>query len=177
MSHNRRFVLLSLIAALALAATICTAAETNAAPLPSGVKRLNIPGVHNAFAIGTKLISGGTPETAEGFATLRTLGVKTIISVDGAPPDVEVARQHGIRYVHLPCGYDGISTNRQQLLAKAARAARTNLCPLPPRSASRSRRGGDRRAGEPALDDKRRRSLAACRRHRNELPRALRERP
>jgi hypothetical protein len=32
--------------------------------------------------------------------------VKTIVSVDGGKPDVETARKHGIRYVHLPIGYD-----------------------------------------------------------------------
>lgn len=109
-----------LLAALGLAAIGGFAAETQRAPLPDGVKRLNIPGVHNAFAIGTNLLSGGTPETDEAYAALRVLGVKTIISVDGAPPDLDAARRHGLRYVHLPCGYDGIATNRQQQLARAA---------------------------------------------------------
>lgn len=108
------------LAVLALASAAVVATETYNAPLPNGVKRLNIPGVQNAFAIGTNLISGGTPATDEGFSALRALGVKTIISVDGAPPDIEAARKNAIRYVHLPCGYDGITTNRQQQLAKAA---------------------------------------------------------
>jgi hypothetical protein len=47
--------------------------------------------------------------------------VKTIISVDGARPDVARARQFDMRYVHLPIGYDGVP--RQQAL-KLARAAR-----------------------------------------------------
>lgn len=46
--------------------------------------------------------------------------MKTIISVDGAQPDVEAARRARIRYVHLPHGYNGISTNSQARLAKAA---------------------------------------------------------
>jgi hypothetical protein len=46
--------------------------------------------------------------------------VKTVISVDGARPEVELARKHGLRYVHLPHGYDGIGTNLQLQLAKAA---------------------------------------------------------
>jgi protein tyrosine phosphatase (PTP) superfamily phosphohydrolase (DUF442 family) len=120
MSLHRQTVLIAAMAALALVTMAGSAAETSDTPLPAGVKRLNIPGVHNAFAIGTNLFSGSTPETDEGFATLRALGVKTIISVDGAPPDADAARKHGIRYVHLPCGYDGIQTNRQEQLAKAA---------------------------------------------------------
>lgn len=89
---------------------------------PPGVRPLEAPGIHNLFAVGTNVFSGSTPEGAEGFAALAKLGVKTIISVDGAKPEVELARQHGLRYVHLPHGYDGISTNLQLLLAKAGQA-------------------------------------------------------
>lgn len=76
-------------------------------------------GVHNVFALGTGIFSGSTPDGEEGFRCLATLGVKTIVSVDGAKPDVALARKYGMRYVHLPHGYDGISTNVQLQLAKA----------------------------------------------------------
>src|SRR5204862_244762 len=56
-----------------------------------------------------------------GFAELEALGVKTVISVDGMTPDVEGAKKHGLKYVHLPHGYDGIPTERGQELAKAVR--------------------------------------------------------
>ena len=49
--------------------------------------------------------------------------MKTIISVDGSKPDVETARKHGLRYIHLPFGYDGVPTNRVVELAKAAQSA------------------------------------------------------
>ena len=42
--------------------------------------------------------------------------------MDGSKPDVEAARKHGLRYVHLPFGYDGIPTNRVTELAKAAQS-------------------------------------------------------
>jgi hypothetical protein len=57
----------------------------------------------------------------EGFRELQQLGVKTVISVDGARPDLETARQFGLRYVHLPHGYDGIPASRVRELAKAVR--------------------------------------------------------
>jgi hypothetical protein len=76
-------------------------------------------GVHNLFALGTNIYSGSTPEGEEGFAALKKMGVRTIISVDGAKPNVELAKKHGMRYVHLPNGYDGISTNLQLQLARA----------------------------------------------------------
>jgi hypothetical protein len=88
--------------------------------LPSGVRPIKAHDLHNVFALTTNILSGSSPEGTNGFASLAKLGVKTIISVDGARPDVETARAHGIRYVHLPHGYAGIPTNLQLQLAKAA---------------------------------------------------------
>lgn len=89
---------------------------------PPGVKAMEVAGVHNLFQVGANYFSGSTPEGEEGFAALAKLGVKTMISVDGAQPEVELARKQGIRYVHLPQGYDGISTNLQTQLIKVARS-------------------------------------------------------
>jgi protein tyrosine phosphatase (PTP) superfamily phosphohydrolase (DUF442 family) len=77
-----------------------------------------LPGIHNFFRATTNVFSGSQPEGDAAFAALAKLGVKTLISVDGARPDVELAAKHGLRYVHLPFGYDGISTNRVAELAK-----------------------------------------------------------
>ncbi len=44
--------------------------------------------------------------------------MKTVISVDGAKPDVATAKKYNMRYVHLPHGYDGISDDRAKELAK-----------------------------------------------------------
>ena len=80
-----------------------------------------LPGLHNVISLPGGLISGSEPHGAKGFATLASLGVRTIISVDGAAPDVAAAEALGLRYVHLPIGYDGIDPNRCVSLAKAAR--------------------------------------------------------
>jgi len=90
-----------------------TAAKTN-----SVAKPLEIAGVHNAFQASERIYSGSQPEGDEAFAAIARLGVKTIVSVDGGKPDVAAARKHGLRYVHLPIGYDGIPTNRVAELAK-----------------------------------------------------------
>lgn len=71
-------------------------------------ERLELGGIENAFRVSPRLYSGGEPRGAEAFAALKALGVRTVLSVDGATPDLESARQHGIRYVHLPIGYDGV---------------------------------------------------------------------
>lgn len=75
----------------------------------------------NALRLNDKVISGGLPEGETAFQELEELGVKTIISVDGATPDVDLAKKHGMRYVHLPHGYDGITELRVKELAKAVR--------------------------------------------------------
>ena len=75
----------------------------------------------NAYRIHDRVISGGQPDGEAAFKQLADLGVKTIVSVDGAKPDVALAKRHGLRYVHLPHGYDGISDDRAQDLSRAVR--------------------------------------------------------
>jgi protein tyrosine phosphatase (PTP) superfamily phosphohydrolase (DUF442 family) len=84
------------------------------------LEKIERPGLHNLFRLSDWLYSGSSPESPAGFESLRDLGVKSIISVDGARPDVEVAKQFGLRYVHVPVGYDGISKETTWQLAKAA---------------------------------------------------------
>ncbi|MGH7213540.1 MAG: cytochrome c [Tepidisphaeraceae bacterium] len=66
-----------------------------------------------------RVISGAQPEGEESFKTLEALGVKTIITVDGARPNVELARKYGMGYVHLPIGYDGVDPDEGRAIAKA----------------------------------------------------------
>jgi hypothetical protein len=112
---------LSLIIAAALASATLSLCAAEAAPRTHTVgKPIEIAGVHNAFRVTNKIYSGSQPEGDAAFAAHAKLGVKTIVSVDGGKPDVETARRHGIRYVHLPIGYDGVPTNRLVELAKVA---------------------------------------------------------
>jgi protein tyrosine phosphatase (PTP) superfamily phosphohydrolase (DUF442 family) len=75
--------------------------------------------LHNSHIVTDKVVSGAQPEDDSSFALLRDLGIKTIISVDGAQPDVESARRFGMRYVHLPIGYDGVDEFEGKAIAKA----------------------------------------------------------
>lgn len=52
-----------------------------------------LPGLPNVLRISDQLLSGGSPEGDEGFRSLQALGVKTVITVDGARPEVEQARR------------------------------------------------------------------------------------
>ncbi|MGE3108774.1 MAG: hypothetical protein AB7G11_06435 [Phycisphaerales bacterium] len=78
-------------------------------------------GLHNVVAYSEGLYSGSAPDGEDGFEILRAMGVRTIVSVDGARPDVERAAAMGLRYVHLPIGYNGMSTPRRLELARAVR--------------------------------------------------------
>ncbi len=101
------------------------AQDRNEYPAPtlttSEPHRLKTEHLPNAIQIHGKVISGGQPDGEQGFLELKNLGVKTIISVDGAKPELALARKYGLRYVHLPHGYNGILPERAQELAKAVR--------------------------------------------------------
>jgi protein tyrosine phosphatase (PTP) superfamily phosphohydrolase (DUF442 family) len=81
-------------------------------------EHLEPKGLPHTIRITEKIYSGGQP-TPEGFKSMEKLGVKTVISVDGARPDVESARRHGLRYIHLPMGYDSVPAEVAAGLAQA----------------------------------------------------------
>jgi protein tyrosine phosphatase (PTP) superfamily phosphohydrolase (DUF442 family) len=93
-------------------------AQAPTAELPKKVESSVLP---NAYRLTDKVLSGGQPQGEPAFRQLRELGVKTVISVDGATPNVALAKKYGLRYVHLPHGYDGISHQRLVELTKAVR--------------------------------------------------------
>ncbi|MDX2147156.1 MAG: hypothetical protein SFZ23_06500 [Planctomycetota bacterium] len=99
-----------------------SAPASPARPLVTDLIPRELPGLHNVVAFSEHVYSGGMPDGARGaFESLRALGVRTIVSVDGARPDVEGARASGIRYVHLPIGYSGFEDTRKLELARALR--------------------------------------------------------
>ena len=99
--------------ALLIVAIPGRAEEKSATPLTA-------PALEHAFRVTDRFLSGSQPVGDAAFAELARLGVKTIVSVDGAKPDVAAARKHGLRYVHLPIGYDGVPAERVAQLTRAA---------------------------------------------------------
>jgi protein tyrosine phosphatase (PTP) superfamily phosphohydrolase (DUF442 family) len=85
---------------------------------PEKVDAKHLP---NAYRLHANVITGGQPDGDAAFGELTALGVKTVISVDGAAPEVALAKAHGLQYVHLPHGYDGVPAERGLQLAKAVR--------------------------------------------------------
>jgi protein tyrosine phosphatase (PTP) superfamily phosphohydrolase (DUF442 family) len=86
-----------------------------------GDKPVDLKGLHNVIRVSDRLYSGGVPEGSAGFDSLKALGVRTILSVDGSRPDVDRARGFGMRYIHLPIGYEGIKQDQVLKLARAVR--------------------------------------------------------
>ena len=76
-------------------------------------------GLENVIVFGRGVLSGSEPEGDAAFDTLASLGVKSIISVDAARPNLEAAGARDIRYVHIPVRYDGFTGEQRLALAKA----------------------------------------------------------
>jgi protein tyrosine phosphatase (PTP) superfamily phosphohydrolase (DUF442 family) len=71
--------------------------------------------------VSDRIARGAQPKSAAAFRELAAAGIRTVISVDGARPDLAAAREHGLRYVHIPFGYDGVSREDQLALVKTVR--------------------------------------------------------
>jgi len=95
------------------------AQSNHARPSLSDIKPTDLPGVHNVVMYAPNLYSGGVPEDEAGFNSLQALGIKTIISVDGAQPEVDLAKARGMKYIHLPIGYNGMDKDRTLQISKA----------------------------------------------------------
>jgi hypothetical protein len=99
---------------------LCAVARAEDA-VPSPAVPVAEPRLENLHRLTPKVLSGAEPQGEAAFKALQELGVKTVISVDGAKPQVELAQKYGLRYVHLPLGYDGVPESRALDLAKATR--------------------------------------------------------
>lgn len=86
---------------------------------PTLPQKLPFKHIPNLIQITPNIYSGGLPEGPAAFQELQALGIKTILSVDGAKPDLEAADLVSMRYVHIPHGYNGIPQKTIEQLAKA----------------------------------------------------------
>ncbi len=94
-----------------------------APPSVTADRPVDFDGLHNVVTYSTDLYSGSAPDDEKAFDTLKALGITTIISVDGAMPNIEAAKAHGLRYIHLPIGYNGMDHERTMQIAKAIQIA------------------------------------------------------
>jgi protein tyrosine phosphatase (PTP) superfamily phosphohydrolase (DUF442 family) len=78
------------------------------------------PTLHNLIQVTDRIYSGAQPHGEEAFADLAKLGVKTVVSVDGARPDIEAAERRGLKYVHIPIQYSGVPEDARKALSRVA---------------------------------------------------------
>ena len=81
---------------------------------------LEIAGAENTYRLAPNLITGGMPQDEMSFAELKKLGVTTVVSVAEAPPNVEAAEKNGLKYIHIPLTYDGVSVEQRDQILRAA---------------------------------------------------------
>lgn len=91
------------------------------APTPQENIPKELPGLHNVHRATKNVLLGSEPHGEEAFRELQKQGVKVIVSVDGATPEVQIAKKYGIRYVHIPIGYDAVPKEAALSLARVAR--------------------------------------------------------
>jgi protein tyrosine phosphatase (PTP) superfamily phosphohydrolase (DUF442 family)/cytochrome c556 len=80
-----------------------------------------MPGLHNIYRLSPDIVSGSEPHGHEGLESMQELGIRTVISVDGSAPDAAAAEKLGLRYVHVPIQYKGITNEEVAKLVKTFR--------------------------------------------------------
>jgi hypothetical protein len=79
--------------------------------------------LHNVYHLSDNIISGSEPHGEAAIKRISEMGVKTILSVDGKVPDAETAAKYGMRYVHVPIQYKGMTEDEVLKIAKTFREA------------------------------------------------------
>jgi protein tyrosine phosphatase (PTP) superfamily phosphohydrolase (DUF442 family) len=104
-----------------LIAAGCSRGPVSTPVTAAAAEPVEAEGLHNVYRLSDKLYSGSAPEGDAGFVSLKKLGIRTVLSVDGAKPDLARAHKQGLRYIHLPIGYDGVPQRQAVRIARAIR--------------------------------------------------------
>lgn len=95
--------------------------ESSALGPVTSIDATQYPHLLNLQRLSERIYVGGEPHEDVAFVELAQLGVTTVVSVDGAKPQVDMARHHGLRYIHIPFGYDGVPEEAGNSLARLVR--------------------------------------------------------
>ena len=108
---------ISLLAAMALGGE--KSDSTTDSPVARPIR--NSSNLENVLLVGDGIYSGSEPVKETDYQWLADQGIQTLVSVDRVPPNVELARQFGLRYVHIPIGYGQIERKQQLAIVRAIR--------------------------------------------------------
>lgn len=114
----QQFFSLVLAITLGISSLLTHPASAQEAP-PAFPKKVICGHIENCFEVTPGLFSGGSPETEADFAELAKLGVTHLISVDGKPPLIDLAKKHNLKYIHLPIGYGQLASKTMAQIAAA----------------------------------------------------------
>ena len=117
--HLRQVVLLAFYSTL-LGATFIPSLvppPDDCSPQTTFERPTSIPGIQRLERIDRRFLVGSEP-SADSIARLQQRGVRVLLSVDGRRPQLEQARDLGIRVVHLPIGYDRVPPDRVRSLVR-----------------------------------------------------------
>ncbi len=78
----------------------------------------SLPGLPRLTKLSDRIFTGYEPTGNAGFDSLQKLGIKTIVNADGATPDIDAAKARGMRYIHIPYGYDTVPDEVQKAICK-----------------------------------------------------------
>ena len=126
MTVSRSAFLIALPITLAIVAgctqvTNCGSHSDLRPPLPPEEDIAPDPALIPAFhRITPWIASGGTPLGVEGYRELERVGFRVVVSVDGARPQIEAARETSLTALHMPIGYDQVPPEVTATLAKLA---------------------------------------------------------
>lgn len=113
--RRRRIVALACAAIAALPPLTAQAQDPAKSPPAASAAK---PPIENLHRITPQVFSGGEPHDDAAFSKIAELGIRTVVSVDGAKPDLAAAKKHGLRYIHIPIGYDGVDEQAQAALTR-----------------------------------------------------------
>ena len=77
--------------------------------------------LHHVYHLSEQIISGAEPKNRHSLEALRDMGVRTVLSVDGKAPAADEAEELGLRYVHVPIQYAGLTEDELLKIAKTFR--------------------------------------------------------
>lgn len=112
---------LRILGLLVLGSVALTLHAQNPAAPPAAAPPAATGPVENFRQLSPTLYSGGEPVGDDAFEQLAKLGIRAIVSVDGIRPNIEMAKKHGMRYIHIPVGYDGVDPDERASLTSVAR--------------------------------------------------------
>ena len=75
----------------------------------ANVSRVTDDNIDSLLALEGGIYTGAAPADAAAFAALAALGVNTVVCVDSVQPDIELAAEYGLSYIHIPVDYDEIN--------------------------------------------------------------------